>query len=176
MLVGAIFVHSLDSEHWVGQLVSSFTSSDSTASLQTNDNIFSLLVKSSLVELETTVQWSLSPMVRGLWLGSFDDFALDRNGGLASASIFTLLKHLHASCLKARKKKSDNFLNFFDFVNRRLIWIKKTYSSFTISWLRSIKVSSIYVKSNNMKRLAWNMNYLEWLRNWSFTHFSHKKL
>ena len=41
------------------QLVSSFTSLDSTASLHTNNKIFSVLVKSSLVKVESvSVLWN----------------------------------------------------------------------------------------------------------------------
>ena len=50
-------------------LVSSFTSLDSTASLHTENNIFSLLVKSSLVKLETSCTVILPPMVSVLYCG-----------------------------------------------------------------------------------------------------------
>ena len=51
------------------QLVSSCTSLGSTASLHTNINILSFLVKSSLVKLETSRTVTLHPTVSFLWLG-----------------------------------------------------------------------------------------------------------
>ena len=51
------------------RLVSSFTSLDSTASLHTNDHIFSFLVETNLVTLETSRTVILPPTVSFLWWG-----------------------------------------------------------------------------------------------------------
>ena len=50
------------------QLVSSFTSLDSTASLHTNNNMFSSLFKSNLVKLETGNTVIILPTVSVLWI------------------------------------------------------------------------------------------------------------